>query len=239
MACYRHDLAHVHHQGFAAHAERCAPGILKLLEPVHGGTVLELGAGTGLLTRELVGAGHKVIAVDASSAMLDLLRAQDLPDVDVQTVRLPAALPSVDAVVGVGHVLNYLPDNAAIDRAWAGIAAALNPGGILAVDVCDLEYGRARKNAEPSGMVGTDWSVVTEYSRPRPDFFVREITTFVRTEDGTYRRDHERHDNVLVDTSKLVDKLAALGLEVAVGRAFGDEDLPVGLYTVTGRKPGR
>lgn len=58
---YRRDLALVHHRGFGFHAEACAPGILKLLEPVRqrDGLVLELGCGSGLLTKELVDAGHR------------------------------------------------------------------------------------------------------------------------------------------------------------------------------------
>ena len=69
---YRGDLALVHDLGFGAHAERCAPGILGLLEPVRRrrGLVLELACGTGLLTRHLVEAGHRVVATDASPAML-------------------------------------------------------------------------------------------------------------------------------------------------------------------------
>ena len=69
---YRPDLALVHHLGFGFHAEACAPGILALLETVRerGGVVLELGCGSGLLTRHLVEAGHRVIATDASPAML-------------------------------------------------------------------------------------------------------------------------------------------------------------------------
>ena len=31
---YRRDLALAHHRGFGFHADACAPGILKLLEPV-------------------------------------------------------------------------------------------------------------------------------------------------------------------------------------------------------------
>src|SRR5947209_12778533 len=89
---YRHDLALVHHRGFGSHAAACAPGILELLEPVRarGGLVLELGCGSGLLTRWLVGAGHRVLATDASPAMLELaaefvgagaeLRRLTLPD---------------------------------------------------------------------------------------------------------------------------------------------------------------
>ncbi len=66
----------MHHLGFGFHADACAPGILALLEPVRdrGGLVLELGCGSGLLTRHLIDAGHRVIATDASSAMLELAR---------------------------------------------------------------------------------------------------------------------------------------------------------------------
>jgi SAM-dependent methyltransferase len=75
-AVFRRDLAIVHHRGFGFHAAQCAPGILELLAPVHArrGLVLELGCGSGLLTKELVAAGHRVIATDASAAMLDVAR---------------------------------------------------------------------------------------------------------------------------------------------------------------------
>jgi hypothetical protein len=133
-------------------------------------------------------------------------------------------------------VLNYLPDAGSIDRAWGAIAAALRPGGVLAVDICDLEYGRARRDAPVHERSGDGWSITTEFSRPRPDLFVREITTRVRTEDDSYRRDHERHDNVLVDTGGLPVKLAKLGLDVTVGETFGQEEPLVGLRTVIGTK---
>src|SRR5918997_2770853 len=73
---YRDDLARVHHLGFGFHADACAPGILALLESVRnrGGLVLELGCGSGLLTRHLVDAGHRVLATDASPAMVELTR---------------------------------------------------------------------------------------------------------------------------------------------------------------------
>jgi SAM-dependent methyltransferase len=73
----RRDLALVHHRGFGF-PRACAPGILTLLDPVRSrnGLVLELGCGSGLLTAELTAAGHRVIATDASPAMLDLARSQ-------------------------------------------------------------------------------------------------------------------------------------------------------------------
>jgi 2-polyprenyl-3-methyl-5-hydroxy-6-metoxy-1,4-benzoquinol methylase len=73
---YGRDLALIHHRGFGVHADMCAPGILRLLEPVlaRGGLVLKVGCGSGLLTRHLADAGHRVVAADASPAMLDLAR---------------------------------------------------------------------------------------------------------------------------------------------------------------------
>jgi SAM-dependent methyltransferase len=146
-AYYRRDLALVHHRGFGFHAQACAPGILALLEPIRSrqGVVLELGCGSGLLTRELTAAGHRVVATDASPAMLELARGYAPAAEDMRTLVLPHdRLPVADAVVSVGHVLSYLPDEHAIDEALTAIARAVRPGGLFAVDICDLAYGQAR-----------------------------------------------------------------------------------------------
>lgn len=237
---YRGDLALAHHRGFASHAAACAPGILDLLEPVRrrDGLVIEIGCGSGLLTRELVRAGHRVVATDASPAMLHLARELLGGAADVRRLVLPDdPLPAADAVVGVGHVLNYLPDADALDRALARIATALLPGGVLAIDLCDLEWGRARQQADSLGRVGDDWAVVTRFSTPSADRFVREVTTFIRNDDGTWRRDDERHDNVLIDTSLVPGLLARQGVESEVRSSFGDESLPSGLRAIVGRRP--
>lgn len=236
---YRRDLARVHHLGYGFHADACAPGILALLDPVRdrSGLVLELGCGSGLLTRHLIDAGHRVIATDASEAMLELAREVAHGAESVRRLVLPAdPLPDCDAIVSVGHVLSYLPDEASVERALAAAAAALRPGGVLAIDLCDLRWGEARRDAENQGRVGDDWAIVARFSVPRPNRFVREMTTFLREEDGTWRRDDERHENLLLDTSTLPDLLAGHGLETRVGRSFGEEELPEGLVTIVGRK---
>ncbi|HZD73775.1 MAG TPA: class I SAM-dependent methyltransferase [Actinomycetota bacterium] len=234
---YRDDLALVHDLGFGFHADRCAPGILALLEPVRQrrGLVLELGCGTGLLTRHLVDAGHRVIATDASPAMLDRAR-QAVPTAEVRQLALPDdPLPEADAVVSVGHALNYLPDEAAVDRALTAIAAALRPEGVLALDLCDLRWGEARRDSPEAARVEDDWAIVTRFSVPRPNRFVRQITTFLRNPDGSWRRDDERHDNVLVDASRAVTLLGSQGVDVVLGTSFGGEELPAGLATIVGR----
>jgi SAM-dependent methyltransferase len=237
---YRDNLALVHHRGFGFHADMCAPGIVALLGPVRDrrGLVVELGCGSGLLTRHLLDAGHRVVATDASPAMLELARA-GAPDADdVRQVRLPDdPIPDADAIVSVGHALNYLPDEAAIDRAFVAIAHALRPGGLLAIDVCDLEWGAARRGVATHGRVGQDWAIITETSTPAANRFVREMTIFVKNDDGSWRRDDERHDNVLIDTTLVPGLLAEHGVEAQVRPSFGTEQLPTGLRALVGHRP--
>jgi SAM-dependent methyltransferase len=236
---YRCDLALVHHRGFGFHADRTAPGILALLEPVRErrGLVLELGCGSGLLTRHLLDAGHRVIATDASPSMLELTH-ETAPDAEgIREVVLPDdPLPRADAIVSVGHVLSYLPDEGALDRALVAIADALEPGGILAIDLCGLDYAETRRDAPNYSSVEDDWAIITRFSLPSPQRFVRDMTTFVRGDDGTWRRDDERHDNVLVDVTRVPALLAEHDVDAHLAAAFGAEDLPDGLHVIVGHR---
>jgi SAM-dependent methyltransferase len=221
MEYYQHDLALIHARGFGQYADHCAPGLLDHLDPVRGGLILELGCGAGAMTRHLLAAGHRVIATDASAAMVELARPDD-------------PLPAADAIVSVGHVISYLPDAVAVDRALVAMAGALRPGGVLALDVCDLELGRVRTGELPVGRAGPDWAVIAEFSAPSPDRVTRDITTFVPDGAGAWRRGHERHEYVLVDTSLIPVLLASCGVTATVASAFGTAELPPGLRAVTG-----
>lgn len=237
---YRADLALVHHREFGFYADRCADGILTVLEPlrVRDGMVLELGCGSGRLTRHLVDAGQRVIATDASPAMLELAR-EVVPDAEEirQLVLRDDPLPAVDALVSVGHVLNYLADKAAIERALVAMADALRPGGILAIDLCDLRWAEVRRDEPNLGKVGEDWAIITEFSVPSPTRYVREMTTFIRNEDGSWHRDRERHDNILIDTSRVPPLLAEHGLEASTHSSFDSHPLPEGLVAIIGGRP--
>jgi SAM-dependent methyltransferase len=237
---YRRDLALIHHRGFGFHADDCAPGIVRLLQPVRErhGVVVELGCGSGLLTRHLLDAGHRVVASDASPAMLDLARKVASDAEDIRQLVLPDdRIPDADAIVSIGHVLNYLADAAAVERALVAIAKALRPRGVLAIDLCDLEYAAARRDAITRGWVGDDWAIVTETTVPSPDLFVRQMATFVRNDDGSWRRDDERHDNVMIDAGSVPALLAEHGVEATVASSFGTGRLPDGLRAVIGHRP--
>ncbi len=76
----------------------------------------------------------------------------------------------------------------------------------------------------------------TATSRPAPDRLIRQVTVFMRNDDGSRRRDDEQHGSVLIDTARGPGLLAGEGAEVSVTSAFGDEQLPTGLAVLIGRR---
>jgi ubiquinone/menaquinone biosynthesis C-methylase UbiE len=93
-------------------------------------TVLELGAGTGKLTQQLVALGHDVHATDPDEAMLDILRDK-LPSVRTSVggaEEIAAVDNSYDVVVGAQcfHWFDH-------DRALTEIRRVLKPRGRLSL----------------------------------------------------------------------------------------------------------
>jgi SAM-dependent methyltransferase len=112
--------------------------------------VLDLGAGTGKLTEQLVAAGHRVSAVDPSEGMLAQLRAR-LPSVTVaqgpaESVPLPDHAYDVVTAAQAWHWF----DQPAATRESARV---LRPGGRLA-----LVWNQ---RDETHGWVGAAWAPIT------------------------------------------------------------------------------
>lgn len=92
------------------------------------GRVLDLGAGTGKLTRRLIPAFDRTIAVEPQSAMRRMLRIH-CPDADVlagTAEHIPLADASIDAIF-VAEAFHHLGN----ERAVAEIARVLRLGGSL------------------------------------------------------------------------------------------------------------
>jgi ubiquinone/menaquinone biosynthesis C-methylase UbiE len=91
-------------------------------------TVLELGAGTGKLTRVIASLGHDVHATDPDPAMLQILERK-VPGVrtaEASAEDIPLGDASVDAVIAA-QAFHWFD----LDRALPEIARVLKPGGHL------------------------------------------------------------------------------------------------------------
>lgn len=100
--------------------------LLALLAAQPGERVLDLGSGTGALTRAIADAGAHVVGVDASKAMLAEARAAH-PDLDFREGRAEALAfaGEFDAVFS-NATLHWVHDAAGVAR---GVRNALVPGG--------------------------------------------------------------------------------------------------------------
>ena len=92
-----------------------------------GRTVLDIGAGTGKLTRLLVPSGARVVAVEPVAEMRALIGA-DVEAVDATAERLPFADASAD-VVTVAQAFHWFDH----ERALPELHRVLRPGGALAL----------------------------------------------------------------------------------------------------------
>ena len=105
-----------------------------------GGTVLELGCGTGRVALHLARRGHEVVGLDSDSELLAVLdeRAAELPvrilhaDARKFALESPASL-----VLAPTHLLQLLDGTEERAESLRRIAAALRPGGLLAASIIE------------------------------------------------------------------------------------------------------
>lgn len=109
---------------------------LQLAEDLDARRILDLGCGTGMLTRELAVDGRHVVGVDPAPAMLAVARRQQGAD-RVQWVEGDASTlgtPAADLVIMTGNVAQIFLDDGEWAATLRAIHAALRSGGHLAFE---------------------------------------------------------------------------------------------------------
>jgi SAM-dependent methyltransferase len=102
-----------------------------------GGTVLELGVGTGRLALPLAARGVRVVGVDASAAMIERLRAKPGSDaVEAVVGDMAASSPAGPFTLAFAAVNTFfgLDTEHAQAECFASVAARLSSGGRLAIE---------------------------------------------------------------------------------------------------------
>lgn len=170
----------INNTGGVEHDFSCA-----LADPVRVRRIIDLGCGTGLLTRRLARAGRSVTGIDPSPTMLDWARRQ--PGADAVTWVEGDATSSpptgdLDLVLCTGNAIMHLdPDGltTALDRSREG----LRPGGVLSFETRNPaareweRWTREATHGERHTHVGllTEWLEVTDVTGGRVTFDAHNV----------------------------------------------------------------
>jgi SAM-dependent methyltransferase len=107
----------------------------QLAAELDASVIVDLGCGTGLITRELARQGYRMIGVDPAPAMLDIARNRPGGD-RVEWINGDASAmgtPDADLAIMSGHVAQFF----LTDDSWHAALTALRPGGCLAFETRD------------------------------------------------------------------------------------------------------
>ena len=165
---------------------------------VRRGILLDLGCGTGSMTRLLADRGFDMIGVDGSEDMLEIAVEKKREDDSIlylcQDMRSFELYGTVAAAVSVCDCLNYITDLEDLTEVFRLVNNYLDPGGVFIFDVntpwkyetllADRTFAEVR---EESSFI---WE---NFYDPEDKINEYDLTLFIREEGGLYRRFSETH----------------------------------------------
>jgi SAM-dependent methyltransferase len=212
-------------------------------------TVLDIGTGTGTAARLSLGAGRRVIGLDAAAGMLEIARheAPGVEFLEADFTRIPLADGSVQAVLAV-HSLLFADDRVAALREWLRVTAqggrlslsVPGPGDVVPSAVFGEVYDRygiewaADDYPQPSAVeqwaTAAGWTDVTANADP---------TTAIPLADEAAFRAWLRVGRMATDWS--ADRIAAFGSDLMAVSPRGPDGsfrIPFGSIHLTAGRTG-
>ena len=237
---YGEDVAHIHDAGHTDFARAAAPDLLARLRAAgfDGGTVVDLGCGSGVWAAELLAAGYDVLGVDVSADLLTIARRHAPGATFVHASLWEAELPPCVAVTAISEILSYAHDPRAgadaVPALLRRVHAALAPGGLLLFDV----LGPGIVGPEPRRMWrdGEDWVVLAEATE---DAAARRLTRRIlgfRRAGETWRRSDELHVQHLYDRTELLAAVHGAGFDAEPLGGWGAAALRDGAFAIAARR---
>jgi SAM-dependent methyltransferase len=192
--------------------ETTAAAIASLLPVPSYRRVLDVCCGTGRLAHALHQLGYDVVAFDLSPEQIDAAKQiHPGPHYEIADMRTPP-VGTFDAAINVYTSFGYFETEGEDFAAISAWAAALRPGGLLLMELADMERARAKLDPSQEVVVRRTRGIIEEF---RMDWASRVF-------EVTYRQGERKLTlyNRLYERERLVQMLEAAGFSSV--RCFGD-----------------
>ena len=204
-------------------------GLLKDYQ-IENGILLDLGCGTGSLTKLMARHGFDMIGIDNSEEMLEIAMEKKLESgLDIlyllQDMREIELYGTVRAVISICDSMNYIMDEEDLLKVFKLVNNYLDPKGIFIFDL-NTKYKYEQilgerviaENREDCSFIWENYyygdEEVNEY----------DLTLFIKDEDNLYRRFLENHYQKVYEPDAVKKLLEKAGMELlAVYDAFTKE----------------
>ncbi len=183
------------------------------------GTLLELGCGTGTLTKLMAQAGYEIIGIDNSVDMLSLAanKLSDQPHVELilqNMQELDCGDMIFDGVYCLCDSLNYLLNINDVADTFAGVKQYLRKNGIFIFDLKTRYFYQEVLGDQVFCDHQEQGSYIWENSFfDEEDINQYDLTFFSKLENGFYEKFCETHHQKAYDLTEMIDLLHAAGLE--------------------------
>ncbi|NLJ89390.1 MAG: class I SAM-dependent methyltransferase [Clostridiales bacterium] len=200
---------------------------------VNDGLILELGCGTGNVTRRLRDLGYDMIGLDSSAEMLELAREKEVFENDTlkspilyinQDMREFELYGTVGAVVSICDSMNYITKREDLLETFKLVNNYLDPEGVF---IFDLNTHYKYKNILSNNVFAEDREdcsfIWTNYYDKDEKINEYDISLFVRidNEEEIFERFREVHYQKAYEIEEIIDLIEEAGMDfVAVYDAF-------------------
>lgn len=194
---------------------------------VEDGLVLDLGCGTGTLTRLLAARGYDMIGVDLSDEMLEIAMEHQAESPDgilylQQDMREFELYGTVRAIVSICDSINYVTEYEDLVQVLRLANNYLDPGGVFIFDLNTLYKYQEILGEQTIAENREEGSFIWEnYFHEEEQINEYDLTLFIRDADGRFSKYQETHYQKAyeIETVKQAIREAGMKLE-AVYDAF-------------------
>lgn len=198
------------------------------------GLVLDLGCGTGKMTRLLRMAGYDMIGVDNAEEMLEIAKEAEYDRGGetsgqilylLQDMREFELFGTVRAVVSICDSMNYLMSEEDMKTVFSLVNNYLDPGGIFIFDLNTVYKYRELLGETTISENRPEGSFIWDnYYDEEEQINEYDLTLFIREEGDLYRKYEETHFQRAYELETVKQLLKAAGMEfVAAYDAFTRE----------------